>query len=155
MTDLENLFGTLFSATNKLQAFGDSYMETVTSKQWFLLACIAIMDSPKTTLTNLVPVVGSSRQNIKQLALKLERKGLLKIETDPGDSRALSLSLTPSCRKFLSARAAKDRAMLESLFGGIPAGDIEVTLRTLKRVETNMPRTRRNERENEDESGNE
>lgn len=53
--------------------------------------------------------------------------------------------------------------MLESLFGGIPAEDIEVTLLTLKRVEMNMPRTghcanevtRSNEHENENEAANE
>ena len=73
------------------------------------------------------------------------------------------LSLTQSCKKFLAAREAKDQAMLEALFGGIPADDIEVTLLTLKRVEMNMPRTghcanevtRSNEHENENEAANE
>jgi len=38
--------------------------------------------------------MGSSRQNVKQLALKLEENDYLKIEKDENDARVIRLKLT-------------------------------------------------------------
>jgi DNA-binding MarR family transcriptional regulator len=130
------LFGTLFSLSNKLQTTGDLFFGEITAKQWFLIACIGIMEPEKPTLTNLEKYVGSSRQNIKQLALKLEEKGFLSIKQDPDDSRSLLLEITERAKEFFSARNNDSSDFLNALFEGIPESDIATTLKVLRLMES-------------------
>lgn len=75
-TERNELFARLFAIANNLQAIGDRHLGKLTTKQWFLIACVGYFEPGQPSLSDLVPVVGSSRQNIKQLALKLEQQGL-------------------------------------------------------------------------------
>jgi Transcriptional regulators len=85
-----------FFWSNKFQVIGDQYLgrEGITTKQWFLTAMISQFGDKAPTLSEVGELMGSSRQNVKQLALKLEEKGFLTIEKDEQDSRALRLRLT-------------------------------------------------------------
>jgi len=134
----EMLFGTLFSTSNRLQTIGDSYLGEISAKQWFLLACIKIAGPEAPTLSQLVPVMGSSRQNIKQLALKLEAKGFLSFSLDPADSRAVRMSLTPKCAAYWNERQVRDRAFLVALFDGLSETDLETATAALQTLERNM-----------------
>lgn len=134
----ELLFGTLFSTSNRLQTIGDAFLGEISAKQWFLLACIKISESGNPTLTQLVPVMGSSRQNIKQLALKLEAKGFLSLRADPDDSRAVRLSLTEKCAAYWNERGVRDTAFLAALFDGLSEKELEITTATLQTLERNM-----------------
>ena len=58
---------------NKLHAIFDRYNE-MTSKQWLLMATTtSFTDAPD--LSMLAKVMGCSRQNVKKLALSLEKQG--------------------------------------------------------------------------------
>jgi len=132
------LFGTLFSTSNRLQTIGDSYLGEISAKQWFLLACIKISGPEAPTLSQLVPVMGSSRQNIKQLALKLEAKGFLSFSPDPADSRAVCMSLTAKCTAYWNERQDRDQAFLAALFDGLSEKDLRITTSALQTLELNM-----------------
>ncbi len=132
------LFGTLFSTSNKLQTFGDSFLEKLSAKQWFLLAAIQSCEPEIPTLTRLVPIVGSSRQNIKQLALKLKKIGFLNIEDDLVDTRAVRLSLTEQCRVYWKNREDKDASFLNDLFCGLSDEEIDSSIKTLNKLEINI-----------------
>lgn len=67
------LFGALLAYGNRLQALGDGFYREVTTKQWFLLACLELFEAPP-TLGELADAMGCSHQNTKQLALKLAAK---------------------------------------------------------------------------------
>jgi hypothetical protein len=60
------------------------------------------MEPKKPTLTNLEKYVGSSRQNIKQLASS-SRKRDSGHKQDPEDARSLLLEITDSAKEFFSA----------------------------------------------------
>ena len=64
------IFASLFLLANKLQTVGDRWDETITFKQWLLLIIIQFKESYP-TLTETAELIGTSRQNIKQLVLKL------------------------------------------------------------------------------------
>lgn len=110
------IFATLFILANKLQVVGDKFLEEVTTKQWFLLLMVAQFGDQPPTLGQVAELLGSSHQNTKQLALKLESKGFLTIAKDSEDSRALRLRVTERCYDYFSKRTDKDTNYLNELF---------------------------------------
>jgi DNA-binding MarR family transcriptional regulator len=68
--------------------------------------------------------VGNSRQNVKQLALKLEEKGFLNICKDDRDARALRLRLTDKSREFWERRSKQDDEYIAELFKDLSSEEI-------------------------------
>lgn len=133
MTDAETAraqsFAMLIDLGTKLQALADrEFAGTgLTTRQWFL--CLVLERAGASLpLGRAALRMGTSRQNAKQLALKLEKKGFLRIDADPEDGRALRLSLTEACAAFWDRRTAEDRAFLERVFSALGA-DETVSLR--------------------------
>ena len=132
-------FALLIDLGTKLQVLVDRHLAPsgFTTRQWFL--CIVLEQAGRCLgLQEAALRMGTSRQNAKQLALKLERKGYLRIERDPEDARALRLSLTEACRSFWARRKNRDREILETLFRGLPASDLDTLHRALKRLDLDV-----------------
>ncbi|KNY29321.1 MarR family winged helix-turn-helix transcriptional regulator [Pseudobacteroides cellulosolvens] len=112
------IFGSLFLLANKLQVIGDQHLESedMTIKQWFLTVIISQFGSNSPTLSEVAQLMGSSRQNVKQLALKLQEKDFLSIEKDDQDARATRLKLTQKSQDFWENREDKDHKFLGELF---------------------------------------
>lgn len=141
-TERNELFARLFAIANNLQAIGDRHLGKLTTKQWFLIACVGYFEPGQPSLSDLVPVVGSSRQNIKQLALKLEQQGFLNIRKDTRDNRVLRLSQTDYCRSYWAERSNKDMDFLDRLFRGISYESINRSLETLRSLDKNIQHLR-------------
>ena len=88
-SDQATAFGTIFVLANKLQILGDRLDPRLTVKQWLLLAGIASTADGQPTLSTLATRIGSSRQNVKKMAIILEREGFVSLSKDPQDARAL------------------------------------------------------------------
>ncbi len=117
-------FAMLIDLGTKLQVLADRELADtgLTTRQWFL--CLVIEQSGAgLSLSEAALRMGTSRQNAKQLALKLERNGFLKIESDSADGRMLRLSLTESCAAFWDRRTAADRAFLAKAFSSLGADE--------------------------------
>lgn len=112
------IFGSLFLIANKLQVIGDQYLEEdgMTTKQWFLTVMLSQFGDNTPTLSEVAELAGSSRQNIKQLSLKLEEKGFLTIEKDDKDARAVRLKLTQKSYEFWEKRSNQDDRYIIELF---------------------------------------
>lgn len=125
------IFGSIFLLANRLQVLGDQYLgrDDITTKQWFLNAMIAQFGDTPPTLSEVAELMGSSRQNVKQLALKLEEKGFLEIRKDELDARALRLKLTEKSRLFWEKREKQDDEYIEDLFMGFSPEEIDVVYR--------------------------
>lgn len=121
------IFGSLFLLANKLQVIGDQYLgkENMTTKQWFLTIMISQFPDNPPTLSEVADLMGSSRQNVKQLALKLEEKGFLLIEKDEKDARALRLKLTEQSKVFWGKRQVQDDEFIAELFRQLSEDEIE------------------------------
>lgn len=120
------VFGSIFLIANKLQVIGDQYLadDGLTTKQWFLSVMISQFQGKPPSLSEVAELMGSSRQNVKQLALKLEEKGLLIIEKDKRDARTLRLRLTEKSREFWHKRQDRDDRFIRELFGGITEDEL-------------------------------
>ena len=70
------LLGLLSAFDNRYQAAADNFMKEITWKQFFAIICVKLCKEPP-TLNDLADVMGSSHQNVKQILLKLERKGFV------------------------------------------------------------------------------
>lgn len=86
------VFSGIFIQENKLHAVYDRYNE-LSCKQWLLLAVSqAFEENPD--LSKLANAMGCSRQNVKKLAIKLEKEGLVRLEKSNVDKRSLLLIKT-------------------------------------------------------------
>lgn len=138
------IFGTFFLLANKLQMIGDQFLgeDGMTTRQWFLTIMVNQF-SQAPTLTAVAELMGSSHQNVKQLALKLEAKGFLKIARDPEDARALRLHLTEKSRAFWARRTDKDNAFIRDLFESIDEQELEVLYDGIGKLVTKVEKMKR------------
>ena len=111
------IFANLFMLSNKLQVIGDYVIaEDLTIRQWLLTVAIAKQGSKPPTICEVAKLMGSTRQNVKSLAQKLQKKGFLQIEKDENDFRASRLILTNKCRFFCDKQQSLIVAFLSELF---------------------------------------
>ena len=80
------LIGLLSAFENRFQAMADNMMQEISWKQFFAIICINMCKEPP-TLKELSDILGSSHQNVKQILLKLEKKGFIRFEQDEADKR--------------------------------------------------------------------
>lgn len=121
------IFGSIFLLANKLQVIGDQYFaeSDMTMKQWLLTVMIVQFQGEPPALSQVAELMGSSRQNVKQIALKLEKKGFLNIEKDEEDARILRLKLTEKSYSFWENREDRDEKFLLELFKGVTEEEIQ------------------------------
>ncbi len=131
--DQKELFGMIFLLAHRWQYIGDQELKGsgVTTKQWFLLVTLHALFSNPPNLNELSLAMGSSRQNVKQLALNLEKRGFLEIYQDGDDKRVQRFKLSAKNQKFWDERAEKDERFLSSLFGDLPSPEIATTRSTV------------------------
>jgi DNA-binding MarR family transcriptional regulator len=135
-TDVE-LFGSLVVFMQQLMLRMDELLEPfgLTSRQWALLAAIdkGFPEGYAPTLSEATAVFGTSRQNVKQVALQLERRGWLRLELDPTDRRMLRLVLTDQRAVFddPAVRATQGTFIL-SVLGGLTPREREAWLRSVR-----------------------
>lgn len=132
----KQLFGMIFLLAQRWQVMGDRELADsgVTTKQWLLLVTMQAFFTEPPSMKALAEVMGTSRQNIKQIALNLQSKGLVAIYPDPVDKRILRFRLTARNREFWAERVDKDERYIESLFAQIPPTDLAVTCRTVEKL---------------------
>ncbi len=89
-----HIFGMLFLLSNKLETLGNNFLGELTTKQWFFMLILMNFFKEPPTLSELALEMGTSHQNAKQIAIKLEEKGFLVVKKDTKDKRVLRLTPT-------------------------------------------------------------
>jgi DNA-binding MarR family transcriptional regulator len=131
------LLGLLSAFDNRYQASADSFMKEITWKQFFAIICIKLCrEAP--TLNDLADVMGSSHQNVKQILLKLERKGFVSMTTDGKDRRKQRIVLTDRCREFCEKNDAPSQTIINRIFEGIEENKLITTIETIMAMERNV-----------------
>lgn len=131
------LIGLLSAFENRFQAVSDKMMKEISWKQFFAVICINLCrESP--TINELSEIMGSSHQNVKQILLKLERKGFLNFVADEGDKRKLRVVTTDYCKEFCEKNDEQSIMIMKKMFSGIPEEQLQVTIRTIIQIEDNL-----------------
>ena len=76
-------------------------------------------------LADLTEYMGSSYQNIKQLAVKLENNGFVEIQKDPNDKRVLRIALTEKCAAFWADHQNEDLKFMSTLFEAYSSEELQ------------------------------
>ena len=102
------LIGLLSAYENRFQTVADSFFEEITWKQFFAIICINLCkESP--TINELSEVMASSHQNVKQILLKLEKKGFIEMIPDEKDRRKQRIVITEKCNDFCKRNLQMER----------------------------------------------
>ena len=141
-TDIESsyfLLGLLSAFENRFQAMADSTMKEISWKQFFTIICINLCKTPP-TVKELAEIMGSSHQNVKQILLKLEKKGFVSITVDEQDKRKQRTRLTTYCQEFCMKNDELSMDIMKKMFEGISEEQIRVTIQTIIQMEDNLIR---------------
>ena len=133
------LLGLLSAFENRFQAVADQAMKVVSWKQFFAIICINLCKTPP-TVKELAEIMGSSHQNVKQILLKLEKKGFVSITVDEQDKRKQRIELTPQCIEFCMNNDEKSMELLQRMFTGVSEEQLQVTIQTIIQIEDNLKR---------------
>lgn len=131
------LLGLLSAFDNRFQAMADNAIKEISWKQFFAIICINMCkESP--TVKELAEIMGSSHQNVKQILLKLEKKGFVRIAVDEKDKRKQRIVLTDYCREFCQKNDDMSTNILTKMFEGISEEQIQITIATIIKMEDNL-----------------
>ncbi len=134
------LLGLLSAFDNRYQAAADAFFKEITWKQFFAIICINLCrEAP--TINELSDVMGSSHQNVKQILLKLEKKGFISMLSDEKDKRKQRIVVTDAARTFLEDNdnnGQQSSYIIGRIFGGISEKDLGITIKTIMKMERNL-----------------
>ena len=131
------LIGLLSAFENRFQSIADSTMKEISWKQFFAIICISFCKEAP-TINELSEILGSSHQNVKQILLKLEKKGFIKFEEDKQDKRKQRIVVTKACQKFCDKNNETSSQIMQKMFEGIPEKDIKTTIKTIIKMDDNL-----------------
>lgn len=140
ISDEPMIFALLLIISNKMNTLLDREFKEfdVTTKQWFLSETIKSLFDTAPTMKELAREMGSSHQNIKQVALKLQQKGLLKLEKDKKDARVTRLRLTERSYDFWKETDPKGSIFREHMFKEMNKKDLATTRALLEKMLLNL-----------------
>lgn len=129
------IFGSIFALSNRLETAGNKLFKEITVKQWFMLASIHHSEKECPTLSEVSHIMGYSRQNVKKIALHLEKKGFILFKKDENDGRILRITQTELCSKYLKSREATENDFLNTLFSNLSSNEITLLCDLMRKLE--------------------
>ena len=112
--------------------------EDITTRQATLITIVKELGRP--SMSEVAAVMGTSHQNVKQIALALERRRFLRIVVDAHDTRVRRLVATARNDRFWASRDADDAAAIAEWFAGLPARELASLTTTLAKLSADLAR---------------
>lgn len=119
---IQAIFSSIFVFQNRMQTAGEKLQTQISMKQWLLLAMVDCCPEPR-TLTNVGNLMGCSRQNIKKLALALEKKGFVRLLL--GGNNSVCIELTDKVKQYTEEMCKRHLQSLKLLFEDFSENEIE------------------------------
>lgn len=140
MPDQKYIFGGVQVVANQMDTLLERELKehNLTTKQWLLTIVVQNIFDHDPTIKEVAKGMGSSHQNVKQVALKLEQKGFVVMEKDPRDARITRIKLTDAVASFGKESQQKSEIFTEKLFDGITAEELAMTRSALEKLLTNL-----------------
>lgn len=118
------IFASIFVHQNKIQTACDKLDSEITMKQWLLLAVVSTFEEPM-SLSKIGEIMGCSRQNVKKLALSLEKKGFIQLVQSKYDSRSTCILLDEKMNEYISRVGDMQENVLKILFEDFSEDEIK------------------------------
>lgn len=119
---MQAIFSSIFVLQNRMQTAGEKLQTEISMKQWLLLAMTECCPEPR-TLTNVGNLMGCSRQNVKKLALALEKKGFVRLLLSSNNS--VIIELTEEVKRYAEEIGERHMKALRLLFADFSEEEIE------------------------------
>ena len=127
------IYGSIFILQNRLQTVFDKLDPYITAKQFMLL--VILNQSPgENTFTHLGKLLGCSRQNVKKLAISLEKNGFVTIGQSERDKRSATINMTKKTLKYFDQVLEEHRKLLYQLFDDYTDEEINQLFYTLTKM---------------------
>lgn len=110
----------------------------MTPEQWIVL--VRLWQHDGATQTELVESTLKDKATLSRILDVMERQGVLVRRPDPVDGRSRRVHLTRAGKDLRARFTPIVRAMVARIEHEIPAADLEVTRRTMLRLEANLLR---------------
>lgn len=120
------IFASIFVIQNRLQTECEKVQTEISMRQWHLLAMTQVCVKPK-TLTNIGNLMGCSRQNVKNLAASLNKKGF--VEFVYGANNSVLIEITERANEYLSAMGERHLKVLNGLFSSFTEEEVDMLFR--------------------------
>lgn len=134
---VQAIFSSIFVLQNRMQTAGEKLQTEISMKQWLLLAMTEFCPEPR-TLTNVGNLMGCSRQNIKKLALALEKKGFVRLLL--GGNNSVHIELTDKVGKYAEEMGERHLQSLKLLFSDFSEDEIKLLFQLYAKLYTGMKR---------------
>lgn len=140
MEDRQFIFGSLLFTANRMDTLLERELKEfdMTSKQWMLSIIIDNLFNEAPTMKDVAKEMGCSHQNVKQVALKLEQKGLLKMTKDKKDARVTRLNMTDESYQFWAKTQPKGTAFVEEVFENITKDELTEARNVMNKMMGNL-----------------
>ncbi|MDD3306762.1 MAG: MarR family transcriptional regulator [Acetobacterium sp.] len=140
MPNQKFIFGGIQIVANQMDTMLERELKehNLTTKQWLLTVVVANTFDHDPTIKEVAKGMGTSHQNIKQVALKLEQKGFVVMEKDPKDARITRIKLTAAVASFGKESQEKSVIFTEKLFKDISAEELAMTRSALVKMLSNL-----------------
>lgn len=134
---MQAIFSSIFVLQNRMQTAGEKLQTQISMKQWLLLAMTACCPEPR-TLTNIGNLMGCSRQNVKKLALALEKKGFVHLQLSSNNS--VLVELTEDVQRYAEEIGERQMKALSLLFSDFSEEEIEQLFFLYSKLYTGLER---------------
>ena len=134
---MQAIFSSIFVLQNRMQTAGEKLQTKISMKQWLLLAMTACCPEPR-TLTNIGNLMGCSRQNVKKLALALEKKGFVHLQLSNNNS--VLVELTEEVQRYTKEIGERQMKALSLLFSDFSEEEIEQLFFLYSKLYTGLER---------------
>lgn len=109
--------------------------DRITTKQWLMMIVISNAFNHAPSMQEVADAMSITHQNVKQLAVRLEDRGFLKIERDPSNRRILRLKVTEECHKYWEKRTPEDIKSVNTLFRGLEDNELKTLFEIMGKLE--------------------
>ena len=123
-----------------MQTAGEKLQTEISMKQWLLLAMTECCPEPR-TLTNIGNLMGCSRQNVKKLAVALEKKGFVRLLL--GGNNSIRIELTDKVAKYAEEIGERHSQALSLLFADFSEQEIEQLFYLYTKLYAGMERVKK------------
>ena len=134
---MQAIFSSIFVLQNRMQTAGEKLQTEISMKQWLLLAMTGCCPESR-TLTNIGNLMGCSRQNVKKLALALEKKGFVHLRLSSNNS--VLVEPTEMVQRYAEEIGERHRKALSLLFSDFREEEIEQLFFLYSKLYTGLER---------------
>lgn len=134
---IQAVFSSIFILQNRMQTAGEKIQTQISMKQWLLLAMLGCCPQPR-TLTNVGTLMGCSRQNVKKLALALEKQGFVRLIA--GSSNSVQIELAEKAAEYAQEMGERHARTLQLLFEDFSEEEIEQLFRLYAKLYAGVER---------------